>query len=303
MRIFSTFLIGLLFVNNYAQENDSIEYKENLDPVVVTGQYNPQSVNKSVFEVEVLSRKDIEKMAGNTLEDVLTQNLNLSIIPNSGEGRSGLQQFGFDSEYIKILVDGVPIVGDEGFGNAIDISQINLDDIQQIEIIEGSMGVQFGSNAVTGVINIITRKSSRYKWQITPYVQEETIGDEYNWKNKGRHIQSIKIGSRISDNWYAEASYTRNDFSGFYGDRKGKNYANPEDANDGLRGYEWLPKVQNTGKALLNYKKGNFNAFYKFEYFDEETDKYANNVRLNPNNTTMTINPTAKDAIFKTNRT
>ena len=303
MRIFSTFLIGLLFVNTYAQENDSIEYKENLDPVVVTGQYNPQSVNKSVFEVEVLSRKDIEKMAGNTLEDVLTQNLNLSIIPNSGEGRSGLQQFGFDSEYIKILVDGVPIVGDEGFGNAIDISQINLDDIQQIEIIEGSMGVQFGSNAVTGVINIITRKSSRYKWQITPYVQEETIGDEYNWKNKGRHIQSIKIGSRISDNWYAEASYTRNDFSGFYGDRKGKNYANPEDANDGLRGYEWLPKVQNTGKALLNYKKGNFNAFYKFEYFDEETDKYANNVRLNPNNSTMTMNPTANDAIFRTNRT
>lgn len=302
MRFLPIALIGLTAGFLSAQVTDSLEYKQQLIPVVLTGQYSPQSVDKSVFEVEVISRTDIEKMAGNTLEDVLTQNLNLNIIPNSGEGRSGLQQFGFDSEYIKILVDGIPIVGDEGFGNAIDISQINLDDIQQIEIIEGAMGVQYGSNAVTGVINIITKKSSRYQWQITPYIQEETIGSEYNWKNKGRHIQSLKISHRFSDEWFAEASYTRNDFRGLYGDRKGRNYANPDDANDGLRGYEWLPKTQNTAKALLNYKKGNFNAFYKFEYFDERTDKYANNVRLNPNNSTQTINPTANDAIYRTDR-
>lgn len=305
MRINSFILIVLLFnIQLFAQEKDSldIEFKEYLTPVVLTGQYSPQSVDKSVFEVEVLSRQDIEKMAGNTLEDVLTQNLNLNIMPNSSEGRSGLQQFGFDSEYIKILVDGIPVIGDEGFGNAIDISQINLDDIQQIEIIEGAMGVQYGSNAVTGVVNIITKKSSQYKWQITPYIQEETIGSEYNWKNKGRHIQSIKIGHRFSDNWYVEASYTRNDFSGFYGKRQGKNYANPDDANDGLRGYEWLPKEQNTAKALLSYRNAGFNAFYKFEYFNEETEKYANNVRLNPNNSTQTLNPTANDASFRTAR-
>lgn len=297
-------LLNFLGIQLQAQETDSLnlEFTEHLLPVIITGQYSAQSVDKSVFEVEVLSRQDIEKMAGTTLEDVLTQNLNLSIMPNSSEGRSGLEQFGFDSEYIKILVDGVPVIGDEGFGNAIDISQINLSDIQQIEIIEGSMGVQYGSNAVTGVINIITQKNSRYKWQITPYIQEETIGNEYNWRNKGRHIQSLKISHKFSDNWYAEASYTRNDFRGFYGDRKGKNYANPEDANDGLRGYEWLPKQQNTAKALLNFKKGNFNAFYKFEYFDEKTEKYANTVRLNPNNSTQTLNPTANDAVFRTNR-
>lgn len=302
MRYLQIGIIGLTAGFVSAQVTDSVEYREQLAPVVLTGQYSPQSVDKSVFEVEVISRTDIEKMAGNTLEDVLTQNLNLNIIPNPGEGRSGLQQFGFDSEYTKILVDGVPVIGDEGFGNAIDISQINLDDIQQIEIIEGAMGVQYGSNAVTGVINIITQKSSRYKWQITPYLQEETAGSEYNWKNKGRHIQSVKVSHQLSDKWYAEASYTHNDFNGFFGKRKGPAYANTEDANDGLRGYEWLPKEQHTLKTLLNYKRKNFNAFYKFEYFSEQTDKYAAVVRLNPNNSTNTFNPTANDAVFRTGR-
>src|SRR5690554_2927059 len=182
----TAFITGILLslqTLTFAQANiqDTINnWQEELKPVVLTGQYNPQSVDKSIVEVDVLTQVDIKRMAGNTLGDVLNQTLNLSIIPNAGEGRSGIEQFGFNSEYIKILVDGVPIVGDEGFGNAIDITQINLDDIQQIEIVEGAMGVQYGANAVTGVINIITQKNSRHKWQITPYIQEETIGSEYN---------------------------------------------------------------------------------------------------------------------------
>src|SRR5699024_57412 len=199
-------------------QKDSMEFDLNsiqsMDPVILTGQFSAQSVDQSIFEVDVITKTDIQKMAGNSLDDVLKQTLNLNVIQNAGEGRSGIEQFGFGSEYIKILVDGVPMVGDEGFGNAIDITQINLDDIEQIEIVEGAMAVQYGANAVTGVINIITKKNSRHKWSITPYVQEETLGDEYNWSDKGRHIQSLKIGHNINDHWYAEASYLRNDFQG-----------------------------------------------------------------------------------------
>src|SRR5690606_8366431 len=113
-----------------------------LEEVVLTGQYNPQSVNKSVFEVEVLTQQDIQLLAGNNLADVLTQTLNMNVVPNANGGKTGIQQFGFGSDYVKILVDNVPLIGDSGFGNAIDVSQINLDDIERIEIIEGSMGVQ-----------------------------------------------------------------------------------------------------------------------------------------------------------------
>lgn len=300
------FLVIFGFFGFSQNENDSdrvnLDSIQDLTPVVLTGQYRPQVVDKSIFEVDVLTQTDLRKMAGNTLDDVLNQTLNLNVIPNSGEGRSGVEQFGFNSEYIKILVDGVPVIGDEGFGNAIDISQINLDDIEQIEIVEGAMGVQYGANAVTGVINIITKKGDRNKWSITPYFQEETIGNEYNWSNKGRHIQSVKIGHNFSDSWYGEASYFRNDFRGFFGEKKGRYYFNPDDPNDKSRGYDWLPKMQNTAKALINYRKNDFSAFYKFEYFNEKTDKFAHTVFLNRNGATQTMHPTAADEIFFSDR-
>lgn len=298
----------------FSQEKDSLNKKEasplldlnapqDLAPVIFTGQYNPQRVNRSVFEVEVVTQKDIQRMAGNTLDDVLKQNLNLNVIPNPGEGRSGLEQFGFNSEYIKILVDGVPMIGDEGFGNAIDISQINLDDIEQIEIVEGAMGVQYGANAVTGVINIITKKGSEHRWEIVPYLQEETVGGEYNWSNEGRHIQGLRVGHSFADRWYAEASYEHNEFMGLRGSKKGKYYFNPESGSDRSRGYDWLPKEQNHSKALIHYDNDkNFRAFYKFEYFHEQTDKYAERVNLNRQSATATVNPTGNDEIFRSRR-
>lgn len=275
---------------------------QGLDPVILTGQFSAQSVDQSIFEVDVITQQDIQKMAGNSLDDVLKQTLNLNVIPDAGEGRSGIEQFGFGSEYVKILVDGVPVIGDEGFGNAIDISQISLDDIEQIEIVEGAMAVQYGANAVTGVINIITKKTARYKWTITPYIQEETLGGEYNWSDKGRHIQSLKIGHNFSNHWYAEASYLRNDFRGFFGDKKGRYYYNSTDSGDRSRGYSWLPKIQNDLKALVHYTGSSFNAFYKFEYFNEHTDKFSDKVHLNENEATATVHPTANDDIFRSQR-
>lgn len=296
-------LVTALFLSPFlrAQEPDSLGINT-LGEVIITGQYNPQSVDQSVFEVEVISQEEIKRMAGNNLADVLTQSLNMNIVPNAGEGSSGVEQFGFNSEYIKILVDGIPIIGDQGFGNAIDITQINLDDIAQIEIIEGAMGVQYGSNAVTGVINIITKKSSKTKWKITGYVQEESIGDEYSWFEEGRHIQSIELGHNFSEKFYGNILYTRNDFQGFLNNKQGIGYYNENNSSDGLRGYEWLPKEQNNVKGLLNYKGKNFRAFYKFGYFHELTNKYANNVLLNFNSSTQTVNPTATDEIFASDR-
>lgn len=291
------FLLGT--VSGFAQENDSIVPKVNkLDEVVVTGQYNPQSVKKSVFEVKVITRADIDRQAGNNLADILNQTLNINIIPNASTGKSGVQLFGLDAQYFKILVDNIPVVNDEGLGNNTDLTQINLDDIQQIEIVEGSMGVDYGANAVSGIINIITKKSSQYKWEVTPYIQEETVGKEYNFADKGRHIQSIKIGHNFSDKFYGNAMFTRNDFKGFWNDKMGENYVN----NDGLRGYEWLPKVQLNAKSLLAYTTKNYRLFYKFEFFQETTDRYSADVQQNFDPVTATDNPIAKDEIYRSTR-
>lgn len=301
MRVLITSLIVFFSIAVSAQDqpiqDDELE-ETILEEIVVTGQYNPQAVNKSIYEVKVISREMIDKQAGNNLADVLNQSLNLNIRPSNSTGKSGVEMFGLDSQYFKILVDNIPLLNDEGLGNNTDLTQINLDDIERIEIVEGSMGVEYGANAIAGIINVITKKSSVHKWQISPSIHEETIGDEYNLNTKGRHIQSLKIGHQIREDLYANVTFSRNDFKGYWNDHLGKTHL----LDDNLRGYDWLPKIQNSVKFVLNFKKENYRLYYKFDFFDESTSKYNERVLVNAQPETQTSQPTANDQIFNTQR-
>lgn len=247
-----------------------------LNEVVITGQIEPQSINRSVFNVKVLTQADIQRQAATTLADVLNQYINIMVSPDTGEGRSTATMFGLDGQYLKILVDNIPLVSDTGLGNNVDLTQINLNDIERIEIIEGAMGVTHGANAVSGIINIITRKGAQHGWELNATVQEETVRDEYTpLYGQGRHIQALRAAHRISDNWFASAGFNRNDFEGFQNERGGRDFTdyNPDDPGH-QRGYSWLPKEQNTANALVRYQKNNTRLFYKFEYFNENIDFY-----------------------------
>lgn len=270
------FIPFLLVLKSFSQneKKDTIA-TASIKEVVVTGQFAPQSIKKSVFNVRVISAKDIQNLAANNLSDVLSQYLNITIRPNGTSGRSTVSLFGLDAQYFKILVDGVPLVNEAGLGNNTDLSQINLNDVAQIEIVEGSMGVTHGANAVSGVLNIVTKKSSQDKWTISATTQEETVKNEYSLFDKGRHIQAIKVSHSLNNNWFVSLGANRNDFQGFLEDKKGKNYKE----NDQMRGFRWLPKAQLNTTALLSYRKNNFQAFYKFEYFDENIDFYNSTVQ------------------------
>lgn len=289
----------LLPVTIFSQEIKKDSVKANkLEEVVVTGQYSKQSVKKSIFDVTVIKRAEIEQNAANNLADLLNQTLNISITPNTKSGKSGISLFGFDSQYVKILIDNIPVINEEGVGNNIDLTLINLDDIQQIEIVEGSMGVQYGSNAVAGIINIITKKGSKYKLKLSASIQEETVGNEYEWFDKGKHIQSIKLDYNINDNLFASIAFSNNNFSGFWNGRKGRIH----DKDDGLRGHDWLPKENSDTKLLLNYKNNGFNVFYKFGYLHETIESYNQTVNLNHHTATDTNKPTALDRIYTNER-
>ena len=265
-----TLCIALIFCAKLSAQKVHVEKRNELSEVVVTGQFEPQSIKKSVFNVRVISEQDIKQLAANNLADVLNQYLNISIRTSGSDGRSTVSMFGLDSQYFKILVDNVPLVSDTGMGNNIDLSQVNLNDVERIEIIEGSMGVTHGANAVTGVLNIITKKKAAHKWEINVSAQEETVGNEFAFFDKGRHIQSAKIAHNLNDNWFVSVGGNRNKFAGFFDDKQGKDYS----LANGLRGYSWLPKEQLVGNTLIGYKEGDFRIFYKFDYFGENVDFY-----------------------------
>lgn len=175
IRISLVCLSAMGFFN--AQTKDTLQHR-NIDEIVITGQYNPQSINKSIYKVEVIDQQQIKNMAATTVAEVLNQNLNMMIVPDSGSGDSRANIMGLGGEYTKVLIDNIPVVNDEGLGNMMDLTKISLNNIEKIEIVKGSMGVEYGNNAVVGVINIITKKRASKKFSGSAAIQEETVGKD-----------------------------------------------------------------------------------------------------------------------------
>ncbi|WP_144282265.1 TonB-dependent receptor plug domain-containing protein [Chryseobacterium echinoideorum] len=256
-----------------AQNQDSLQLSK-IDEVVITGQYKQQSINKSIYKVEVIDAQQIKNMGATTASEVLNQNLNILIEPNSGNGDSNARIMGLGGAYTKVLIDNIPVVSDQGMGNQVDLSKINVNNIERIEIVKGAMGVEYGNNAVAGVINIITKKKYAKKLTALLSLQEETVGKDYDWykKGNGRHAQNLNLGYKISENWMITADFNRNDFQGYKGNLEGYRYFNEN--NDKKRGYNWLPKDQMTANAALRYAKNNTSLFLKSNFLTETVNFY-----------------------------
>ncbi|OCK50991.1 TonB-dependent receptor [Chryseobacterium sp. CBo1] len=283
-------LSAVLWIN--AQERDSLNQKK-IEEVVITGQYTQQSINKSIYKVEVIDAMQIKNMAVTNAAEVLNQNLNILVEPNSGTGDSNANILGLNGQYTKVLIDNIPVVSDQGMGNLVDLSKINVNNIERIEIVKGSMGVEYGNNAVAGVINIITKKNYSKKFNAQISLQEETVNKDYDWfkKGEGRHLQTLNLGYRISDNWSVTADINHNDFQGYKGDLRGYKYLNKGDEK--LRGNEWLPKDQLITNAAIRYAKGKTSLFYKINFLTEKINFYDNNLTdlpLGNGNRTYTAN-------------
>lgn len=295
-KLFLSIAVVALYSNTFGQEKrDTVAIQE----IVVTGQYNAQSIKKSLYKVEVINSETLERMAVNNVAEALNQTLNIMITSEKNSGDSKANVMGLSSQYVKILVDNIPVIGDTGLGSNIDLTKLSVDTVERIEIVKGSMGVEFGNNAVAGVINIITKKSARKKWNIRGFVQEETVGKEYDWKEygKGRHIQSLNIGHNISEKWFVDLGVNRNDFQGFRGEKGGKNYIE----EDGNRGYLWQPKEQINPTFILKYNTPKTQIFYKADYLLEEINWY--NPILNPIDYPGGVNTrVAKDRDYSTKR-
>src|SRR5690606_10348806 len=269
----------------HAQESpiaqDSMALRE-LSEVVVIGESQFMSLSKKLFAVGIIDQMDIAKVAWNNRADILNFNLNINVSPDPSTGRYTVSMFGLDGQYVKILMDGIPMASDNGIGNNIDITQINLEDVERIEIVEGSMGVLYGDNAVAGVINIVTKKGlGHYKWEIQASIQEDTVGNEYALFDQGRHIQNFKLKHKLNENLSVTAGVSRNDYAGFYNGYQGKNYVNINEGtivNDDLRGMEWSPKNQFTAFANAGLHLKAHHLFYKFQYYNDDLDIYDHRV-------------------------
>ncbi|MFH1121213.1 MAG: TonB-dependent receptor [Bacteroidota bacterium] len=144
-----------------------------LDEVVVTAQYNPGSSDKSLYRVNVINQLQMRRAAVTDLSSVLRNQMNIRFSQDASLG-TGMSLQGLSGEHVKILVDGVPVIG--RLNGSVDLSQVNVQNARQIEIIEGPMSVIYGSNAMAGVINIITNELPRKSFTANAGTYLESVG-------------------------------------------------------------------------------------------------------------------------------
>lgn len=128
-----------------------------LSETVVTANRTPTRVDSLVSDVTVIERADIEKMAGQTLTEVLVRAAGVQMATNGGRGKSGnIFIRGAESRHTILLIDGVRY-GSATAGTPV-WSGLPLDAIERIEVLKGPGSSLYGSDGVGGVVQIFTRK-------------------------------------------------------------------------------------------------------------------------------------------------
>ncbi len=131
-----------------------------LNEVVIAVTKFPQKQNETGKVITVITKEQLQKSAGKTLSEVLNQQVGITI--NGANNNLGTNQTlymrGAHAANTLILVDGVPVYDASGETNQFDISNFSLYNIERIEILKGAQSTLYGSDAVAGVINLITKK-------------------------------------------------------------------------------------------------------------------------------------------------
>ena len=226
-----------------------------LNEVVVTSEYTARTAGESMHPVVVINRKQIESQAAANLGQVLEQQLNMRISNDQILGQ-GLTLNGLSGQNIKFLVDGVPVIG--RLDGNIDISQLNLNNVERIEVVNGPMAASYGTDASGGVINLITKQSAENKYQFGLNLMHETTGhynaDVLTGYNTGKSSVLISSGRNFFDGW--------------------------SQADTG-RWQEWKPKEQYFGNVKYRWTGKKFILGYQLNGF-HETISNKGNPRVSP---------------------
>jgi outer membrane receptor for ferrienterochelin and colicins len=228
---------------------------------VTTGQYKPQSIKSAVQQIRVITKDQILKQAAPNVETVLKNQLNIRFNQDVATGGSDITMMGIKGQNVKILLDGLPLIGRQGTSNEININQIDINTIERIEIVEGPMAVVYGADALAGVINIITKKSIASTLSVFAKLQEESVGKEYGGQ-RGIHNQSVGLDWR-KNNWELGANFSHNYFGGW-----------KDSAVD--RELVWHKKDQLLAGGYIGYQKNKFGIRYGLNALDEIITNPAN---------------------------
>ena len=298
------FAVTALFISSqlWAQKEDTLQN------VTLTANKFSTKTTETGKVVVTISRQQIEKAGSRDLSQVITELGGVFIngyTNNAGKDKN-IYLRGGKVDYTLITIDGIPVYDASGIGSNFDIRNIPVDNVERIEILKGSQSTLYGSDAIAGVINIITRKGGSKKFSVNGVAH---YGSYNTWRANAGVNGAFKkfdynIGySHVSTKGFSEAQppfnattvfdndkYNQNSVQANFGIQAGKNiriqpfvrYSKFKGALDNGAfidelDFESETKNLQTGiKNIIGIGKGQVNAIYQLNktersYLDDST--------------------------------
>lgn len=242
----------------FAAEENLQEFS--LDTMVVTATRTAMTVKETPSTVEIVDSKKLEQTQAKTLHDALKGALGVNVF-NDFQGRSNVSIRGSESRHVLIMVDGKRLGGEAAYNsaNAWDVDRIRMEDVERVEIIRGPAGALYGSDAMGGVINVITK---------TPDKTTADINYEYGWYEDGK-------GAGYKGNLYLQGAEGNYSYKINAGLNKNRPYLDPKGSGDSMNFYGKQPPLS-------------LNVGYKFDNGNELSVDFSKIKEENQKSTTST---------------
>jgi vitamin B12 transporter len=224
-----------IFIGSHlsAQQQDSAT--KQLDEVIVTANRLQQKQSQTGKVITVIGKDILEKNQGRSITQVLNEQAGITVngaLNNSGTVQTTYMR-GAGSGRTLILLDGIPVSDPSQINNEFDLNLLFISDIERIEIARGAQSTLYGSDAVAGVINIITQKQNTRK----PIHIKSTL----TAGNQGTFRNNIQLYGKV-DNLSYNVRFSGMNSKGFSAAQD--TFANKNFDRDGFRGTSSAASVQ-----------------------------------------------------------
>ena len=257
---------------------DSVKSNQ-LQEVIITGTRTQRSVATLPLPTQIITGESIRKSGLSRLNEIIQEQTGLITVPDFGGGE-GIQMQGLDAAYVMILIDGQPLFGRSA--GTLNLGRITVNNIERIEIVKGASSCLYGSEALAGVVNIITKKpeiTEKLKTKVSYKHASFNTNDVSTTVEYGKK----KIGLELFANYFNTDGYNLSDNSFT---QTVEPYSN----------FTIQPKVKiNFSEAvnlLINSRIYNQNQDYKSEV---NVEKYSGESQINEWNNSLLLNHQISD--------
>jgi len=177
------FLLSILIANLLLSPLPKVKAE---DVIVISADRIKSNTNKSTSDIRIINAEEIKDNSSKTLPELLSKESDLTVVSSGPNGsNSSLFLRGSDSSHTQVVIDGIVMNDPSNPNRQFDIGRLSLNNIGKIEILKGSQGLAYGSNAIGGVIVITTKKAQSTKTTGESYLDYGT----FNTVNAGVNLQ------------------------------------------------------------------------------------------------------------------